>query len=135
KGISFKTYVLPIFSFVLLIPGIAFDYFGNPEFFQNETVRIIWYTAAYIPVGFPVFREAFENILKHDFFTEFTLMSVATIGAFILGEYPEGVAVMLFYTIGELFQNTAVNKAKNDIKGLLDVRPKEANVFRNNQWL
>lgn len=130
-----KTYVPAIFSFVLLILGIGFDYFKKPEFFQNEIVRIIWYTGAYIPVGIPVLREAFQNILKGQFFTEFTLMSVATIGAFILGEYPEGVAVMLFYAVGELFQSAAVNKAKNNIKSLLDVRPNEATVFRNNQWL
>lgn len=132
---AFKTYIPAIFSFILLMLGIGFDYFKKPEFFQNEILRIIWYTVAYIPVGIPVLREAFQNILKGQFFTEFTLMSVATIGAFILGEYPEGVAVMLFYAVGELFQSAAVNKAKNNIKSLLDVRPKEANVFRNNQWL
>src|SRR5690606_6583286 len=94
----------------------------------------LWYAVAYLPVGIPVFRSAFEAIIKGEFFTEFTLMSVATIGAFILGEYPEGVAVMLFYAVGELFQSAAVNKAKNNIKSLLDVRPEEANVFRNNEW-
>ena len=61
-------------------------------------------------------------------------MGIATIGAFAIGEFPEGVAVMLFYTIGEMFQESAVNKAKNNIKALLDVRPKEATVFRNNKW-
>jgi Cd2+/Zn2+-exporting ATPase len=134
NGFSIKTYIPAILSFILLITGILFDYFNLPEFFQNETVRIIWYTVAYIPVGFPVFKEAFQSILKAQIFTEFTLMSIATIGAFILGEYPEGVAVMLFYTVGELFQNAAVNKAKRNIKSLLDVRPDEAQVFRNNQW-
>src|SRR5690606_38477729 len=93
-----------------------------------------WYVVAYLPVGFPVLLQGFRTIRKGDFFTEFTLMSVATIGAFILGEYPEGVAVMLFYAVGELFQSAAVNKAKNNIKALLDVRPEEANVFRNNEW-
>ncbi len=132
---AFKTYIPAIISFILLVLGIAIDYFGKNEFFQNEIIRIVWYAAAYIPVGIPVLREAFQNILKGQFFTEFSLMSVATIGAFILGEYPEGVAVMLFYAVGELFQSAAVNKAKKNIKSLLDVRPKEANVFRNNQWL
>ena len=61
-------------------------------------------------------------------------MSIATLGAFILGEYPEGVSVMLFYSVGELFQNAAVNKAKDNIKALLDVRPNFATVFRQNQW-
>lgn len=131
---SFKTYIPAVISFLMLMVGILFDYFDKPEFFQNQTVRFIWYSVAYIPVGFPVFREAFETMKKGEFFTEFTLMSVATVGAFILGEYPEGVAVMLFYAVGELFQSAAVNKAKNNIKALLDVRPGSANVFRNNQW-
>lgn len=130
----FKTYIPAIISFTMLISGIAMDYFDQPEFFQNQTIRLIWYIIAYIPVGFPVFKEAFETIKKGEFFTEFTLMSVATIGAFILGEFPEGVAVMLFYAVGELFQSAAVNKAKNNIKALLDVRPDSANVLRNNQW-
>lgn len=131
---SFKTYIPAILSLVLLLSGIAMDYFDQPAFFQNETVRIIWYTIAYLPVAFPVIKEAFQTIAKGEFFTEFTLMTVATIGAFILGEYPEGVAVMLFYAVGELFQNAAVEKAKRNIQALLDVRPEEANVFRNNQW-
>src|SRR5690606_16545672 len=81
-----------------------------------------------------VLLQGFRLTLKGEFFTEFSLMSVATIGAFILGEYPEGVAVMLFYAVGELFQNAAVNKARNNIKSLLDVRPNSANVFRENKW-
>src|SRR5690606_29921595 len=131
---AFKTYFPAIISFTLLILGIAMDYFDQPEFFQNQTIRLIWYIMAYIPVGLPVFREAFETMKKGEFFTEFTLMSVATIGAFILGEFPEGVAVMLFYAVGELFQSAAVNRAKNNIKALLDVRPDSANVFRNKEW-
>ncbi len=62
-------------------------------------------------------------------------MSIATIGAFIIGEYPEGVAVMLFYAVGELFQNAAVNRAKSNIKALLDVRPNEALVYRNKDYI
>lgn len=131
---SFKTYIPALISFLMLMAGILFDYFDQPQFFQNQNVRFVWYLVAYIPVGFPVFKEAFETMKKGEFFTEFTLMSVATIGAFILGEFPEGVAVMLFYAVGELFQSAAVNRAKNNIKALLDVRPDSANVFRNNQW-
>lgn len=131
---SFKTYIPAVVSFLMLMAGISFDYFDQPAFFQNQTVRFIWYLVAYIPVGFPVFKEAFQTIKKGEFFTEFTLMAVATIGAFILGEFPEGVAVMLFYSVGELFQSVAVNRAKNNIKALLDVRPNSANVFRNNEW-
>lgn len=132
---SFKTYIPAILSFVLLISGIAMDYFDQPSFFQNQTIRLIWYIGAYIPVAFPVIKEAIETIVKGEIFTEFTLMTVATIGAFVLGEFPEGVAVMLFYAVGELFQNAAVNRAKNNIKALLDVRPKLAQVFRNGNWV
>ncbi|NND52126.1 MAG: cadmium-translocating P-type ATPase [Flavobacteriaceae bacterium] len=130
---NLKTYLPAIFSFVLLIAGIAVDYF---ETFPNFSgwIRILWYLIAYIPVGFPVVKKGWESIIQGDFFTEFFLMSIATIGAFVIGEYPEGVAVMLFYAVGELFQNAAVNKARGNIKALLDVRPKEANVYRNNDY-
>lgn len=131
--LSYKTYLPAFLSFLILISGIALDYF-NIGIFQNETLRFFWYFLAYLPVGIPVFKEAFKNIASGNIFTEFTLMSVATIGAFILREYPEGVAVMLFYAVGELFQDAAVNKAKGNIKALLDVRPNIATVFRNNEW-
>ncbi len=129
---NFKTYIPAIFSFVLLIIDIALDYF-DASFFK-DWLRIIWYVVAYIPVGFPVLKEGWKSIKNGDFFTEFFLMSIATIGAFIIGEYPEGVAVMLFYAVGELFQNAAVTRAKSNIKALLDVRPNEALVFRNNDY-
>ncbi|GIV29817.1 MAG: cadmium/zinc/cobalt-transporting ATPase [Bacteroidia bacterium] len=88
---------------------------------------------AYIPVGFPVIKEAVESIAKGEIFSEFLLMSIATIGAFAIGEYPEGVAVMLFYAVGEVFQTLAVKRAKANIKSLLDQRPDEVTVLRNNQ--
>ena len=131
---KFRTYLPAIFSFVMLIAGIAFDYFETFPYFSGW-IRIVWYVVAYLPVGFPVIREGWNSIVKGDFFTEFLLMSIATIGAFAIGEYPEGVAVMLFYAVGELFQNAAVNKAKRNIKALLDVRPNEALVYRNNDYV
>lgn len=129
---NFKAYIPAIISFTMLIIGIALDYF-NVAFF-NDWLRIGWYGIAYLPVGFPVVKEGWESIKKGDVFTEFFLMSIATIGAFIIGEYPEGVAVMLFYAVGELFQNAAVNRAKSNIKALLDVRPNEALVYRNDDY-
>ena len=129
-----KTYLPAIFSFVMLIVGIAIDYFDAFPFFKGW-VRIVWYTVAYIPVGFPVIKEGWESIKNGDFFTEFFLMSIATLGAFAIGEYPEGVAVMLFYAVGELFQNAAVNRAKGNIKALLDARPDEALVYRNGDFV
>ncbi|MBC6999605.1 heavy metal translocating P-type ATPase [Cytophaga sp. FL35] len=131
---KFRTYLPAIFSFVMLIAGIAIDYFDAFPFFKGW-VRIVWYTVAYIPVGFPVIKEGWNSILKGDFFTEFFLMSIATLGAFAIGEYPEGVAVMLFYAVGELFQNAAVNRAKGNIKALLDVRPNEALAYRDDDFV
>jgi Cd2+/Zn2+-exporting ATPase len=90
---------------------------------------------AYIPVAYSVFKEAIETIKQKVFFSEFTLMIVATLGAFLIAEYPEGVAVMLFYSIGEFFQNSAVNKAKRNIKILLDERPDKASVKRNGIYM
>ena len=118
----------------MLIVGITIDYFDALPYFK-DWIRIVYYTAAYLPVGFPVIKEGWNSINNGDFFTEFFLMSIATLGAFAIGEYPEGVAVMLFYAVGELFQNAAVNRAKGNIKALLDVRPNEALVFRDGEFI
>lgn len=127
---AWKEYLPAIISFVLLISGIAMDYFDI--IFFNDWVRLVWYVVAYIPVGFPVIKMGVNALRKGEVFTEFFLMSIATIGAFAIGEYPEGVAVMLFYAVGELFQSAAVRRAKDNIKALLDVRPKIASVLRGN---
>lgn len=135
QGVHFnnlRSYIPAIVSFILLVIGLVADYF-EPSFFK-DWIRIVWYAIAYVPVGFPVVKQGWKNIVKGDVFTEFFLMSIATIGAFAIGEYPEGVAVMLFYAVGELFQHAAVKKAKRNIQALLDVRPKEANVFRNGNY-
>ncbi|WP_218944364.1 heavy metal translocating P-type ATPase [Marinicella rhabdoformis] len=95
---------------------------------------VTWYIAAYLPVALPVIKETIKALKKGEVFTEFFLMSVATIGAMFIGQYPEGVAVMLFYAIGELFQNAAVNRAKKNITALLDVRPKTAHVLINSNY-
>lgn len=129
---NWKQYIPVSISLLMLLVGIAMDNF-IPDIF-NGYLRLGWYIVAYIPVAFPVFREAVETVKEKDFFTEFTLMGMATLGAFIIGEYPEGVAVMVFYSIGELFQNSAVNKAKRNIKALLDVRPDTATVYRNDSY-
>lgn len=128
-----KQYLPAIISFSMLLIGIAADNYFKPAFF-TQYIRFAWYAMAYLPVGFPVIKEGWEAILKKEFFTEFTLMVLATSGAFAIGQYPEGVAVMLFYAIGELFQSAAVRRAKNNIKALLDVRPSSASVFRNNRY-
>lgn len=121
-------------SFILLIGGIIMNAM-DLAFFREGYVALIWYVVAYLPVGLPVMKEAWESIREKEFFSEFTLMVVATLGAFYIGEYPEGVAVMLFYTVGELFQDRAVSKAKRNIGALLDVRPERALVCRDNRLI
>lgn len=121
-----------IISFILLIIAIIFDNYYPQSWFTGP-IRIVWYVIAYLPVGFPVVKEAWESALKGSFFSEFLLMVIATIGAFAIGEYPEGVAVMLFYAIGETFQSLAVTRAKTSIKTLLDQRPDEVTILENNQ--
>jgi len=125
-----KSYLPAIISFVLLMLGLVFDYFIKPSFFQGY-IRLGWYIAAYLPVGIPVMRDAVKSIAKGAFFSEFFLMSIATLGAFFIKEYSEGVAVMLFYAVGELFQTAAVNRAKRSIKALLDIRPDTVNIKKN----
>ena len=126
---NWKIYIPVSISLVMLLGGIVMD--NSLRQYFNSYYRLIWYILAYIPVAYSVFREAIETIRQKEIFTEFTLMIVATLGAFFIGEYPEGVAVMLFYSVGELLQNSAVNKAKRNIKSLLDVRPDRACVERN----
>lgn len=134
KFAAWKHYLPASVSFILLLMGLVFDYYLKLDFFQGY-IRLAWYTLAYLPVGLPVMKDAFTAIKKGEVFTEFLLMSIATLGAFYIGEYPEGVAVMLFYTVGELFQSAAVNHAKRSIKALLDVRPGSALVLRNGNYV
>ncbi len=90
-------------------------------------------SAAYLLAGFPVLRMAYRKARRGDFFNEFFLMSTATLGAFAIREFEEGVAVMVFYQIGEWFQDTAVDNAKKSIKSLLDIRPDRVTVLREGQ--
>ena len=128
---TFQMFLPAIISFVLLLVAIGFDNYFTQSWFTGW-VRIAWYLVAYIPVGVPVVKEAFESIRKGDVFSEFLLMSIATIGAFAIAEFPEGVAVMLFYAVGEVFQTLAVQRAKLNIKALLDQRPDEVTILENN---
>lgn len=130
---TLKIYLPSIFSFLMLLAGLAVDNFFSFALFTGW-VRIIWYGIAYLPVGAPVVLKGLKNIFQGQFFTEFFLMSIATIGAFAIGQYAEGVAVMLFYSIGELFQDAAVKRAKSNIKALLEVRPDIASVWRENKY-
>lgn len=124
---------LPALSFILLAAGLILGYL-DPDWFSPK-IKLVWYLIAYLPVGWPVIRESWEAARNKDFFTEFTLMAIASIGAFCIGEYPEAVAVMLFYTIGEMLQDRAVDRASRNISQLLDVRPERTDVFRSGSYV
>lgn len=117
-------------SFILLIIAILLDNWWPQDWFSGA-IRFIWYLIAYGIVGFPVIKDAFVSIRKGDVFSEFLLMTIATVGAFAIKEYPEAVAVMLFYSVGEVFQSMAVSRAKKNIKSLLDQRPDEVTILQN----
>lgn len=91
-------------------------------------VELALFVASYLILGVNVIVKAFKNLIRGQVFDENFLMCIATFGAFAIGEYPEGVAVMLFYQIGEIFQNMAINRSRNSIKALFDIRPDYANL-------
>ncbi|MDB5021492.1 MAG: cadmium-translocating P-type ATPase [Pedobacter sp.] len=97
----------------------------------NNYVSLFIYGAAFLLSGYKVLDLAYRKAIRFDFFNEFVLMSVATIGAFAIGAYSEGLAVMVFYSVGEWFQDAAVDKAKRNIKSLLDLRPDLVEVIRH----
>ena len=101
--------------------------------FENELINNGIFIVSYIIVGFEILKKAVKNIFRGKVFDENFLMSVATLGAFGIGEFPEAVAVMLFYQVGELFQDYAVDKSRKSITSLMDIRPDFANVYRNDK--
>lgn len=129
KEESWKTHwnlLTALFIFILmLVLKYAFDFV--PAAWIDFSIHAI----AFLLAGYNVLDLAFRNIKRGNVFNEFVLMSVATLGAFYIGAYSEGVAVMVFYCIGEWFQDTAVRNAKRNIKALLDIRPDEVTVLRN----
>lgn len=132
SGSTFDMFLYPAISFAALIVALALDNYVPQSWFTGW-LRVGWYVAAYLPVGWPVLKEAYESIRNGEIFSEFLLMSIATVGAFAIGEYPEGVAVMLFYSVGEVFQTLAVKRAKLNIRTLLDQRPDEVTILQNNR--
>ena len=101
--------------------------------FQCEWINNSLFILSYLIVGIEIVRKAIRNIIRGKVFDENFLMTIATIGAFAIGEFPEAVAVMLFYQIGELFQSHAVNKSRKSIASLMNIRPDYANLLRDNQ--
>ncbi|WP_405358021.1 cadmium-translocating P-type ATPase [Fusobacterium polymorphum] len=100
---------------------------------MSQTIQLILMLIAYILLGKDTVLKAVKNVEKGDFFDENFLMTVATLGAIIIGEYPEAIAVMLFYEVGELFQSYAINKSRKSIADMMDIKPEYANVIRDNK--
>lgn len=115
-----KLLLITIISIILTF--ISYNYVSN------KNLQLILYVTAYLLVGRDVIFQAIKNIKNGKVFDEHFLMSIATIGAFALGEYVEGIAVMLFYQIGEMFQAVAVNNSRDNINALIDIKPEFANV-------
>lgn len=132
KQAAWIGYIPAALSLLLLLTGIILDYREAPAF--QGILRLAIYTLAYLLVGFPVLKQAWANIVKGQVFNEFFLMGIASLGAFYLGEYAEGVAVMLFYVIGEHIQERAVLRSRRSIKSLIDARPATVEVFSNGSW-
>ena len=122
----------PALSLALLIAGIAMNATGV-AWFQNKWIQALWYGIAWMPTGLGVLREAIEEAREGDFFSEFLLMSVASIGAFAIGEYPEAVAVMALYCIGEVLQDRAVSRARGNIQSLIAFRPDRAVILADGE--
>ena len=131
-----RAFAAPALSLLMLVTGLSITHFGC-DFFHSEAPKLspvlkyLWYMAAFLPVGLPVVKEAAEGIVNGDFFNEFTLMTLACVGAFCIGELPEAVGVMLFYSIGETLQHGAVDRATRNISQLIDVRGERATVLRD----
>ncbi|WP_336156556.1 heavy metal translocating P-type ATPase [Fusobacterium polymorphum] len=116
---------------IIIISAILFAIALFVKMPQN--LQLILMLAVYILLGKDTVLKAVKNVEKGDFFDENFLMTVATLGAIIIGEYPEAVAVMLFYEVGELFQSYAINKSRKSIADMMDIKPEYANVIRDNK--
>ncbi len=122
----------PALSLALLVVGIAMSAM-EVSWFQNTWVRLAWYAVAWLPTGLGVLSEAIEEAREGEVFSEFLLMSVASIGAFAIGEFPEAVAVMALYCIGEALQDRAVSRAHGNIKSLIAFRPDHAVIIEQDK--
>ncbi|MEB8345444.1 heavy metal translocating P-type ATPase [Flavobacteriaceae bacterium KMM 6898] len=129
RNILNKPYSIPVICLVLLLLGITFDFFDLSFF--SPIISLVWFGITYLIIGAPVLSKSAKLIAKGNIYNEFVLMSVATLGAFLIGSYAEGVAVMLFYVVGELFQDIAVKKAKRSIEALLKIQEDKATVLEN----
>ena len=121
-----KKLIRIIISFILLVLAFILK-------LDNVIINNILFIISYLIIGYDIILKALRNITRGKVFDENFLMTIATIGAFFIGEFPEAVAVMLFYQVGELFQSHAVDKSRKSVASLMDIRPDYANVYRNEE--
>jgi len=126
---SFKGLIPILVSLVLFLVLFAMDHFGL-GWLDTLKLRGLAYAIVFLPVGFPVLKSAAKELGKGEIFNEYFLMTLAAVGAFYMGEYPEAVAVMLFYSVGEFFQEKGIGKAQRDIRALVELSPKKVVVLR-----
>ncbi|MDV0441664.1 heavy metal translocating P-type ATPase [Methanorbis furvi] len=127
-----KTLIRIILAFAILVSVIILQ---QTNIVSETAILLVLYLVPYAVIGYDVLTRAGKNIFHGKIFDENFLMTIATIGAFALGEYPEAVAVMLFYQVGELFQSYAVSKSRKSIAALMDIRPDHANIESNGQLI
>ncbi|OQB99886.1 MAG: Cadmium, zinc and cobalt-transporting ATPase [Firmicutes bacterium ADurb.Bin099] len=115
----------------LIRMGISVALLAPALLIQNRVISLILYILSYLVIGYEILIKSVKNIIRGDIFDENFLMTIATIGALVIKQYPEAVAVMLFYEIGEFFQEYAVEKSRSSISDLMEIRPEHANLITN----
>lgn len=123
---ALRSFIPEILSLVLLVTVVSINW-------ENEWLRLFAYIVALLPVGIPILVNTVKEWMHADFFNEFTLMVLASVGAFFIGEYPEGVAVLLFYSLGEKLEDVVSGDVKGQIKKLLGKMPKTATLLKDNK--
>ena len=122
-----KQLIRILIALILYVVVIVVDHIVDFKSLGGVILPLCLYGAIYLFISYDVIIKSLRNIFHGEIFDEFFLMSIATLGAFAIGQYPEGLAVMIFYQVGEWFQNYAVAKSRKSISELMDIRPDFAN--------
>ena len=125
-----------MFSVIFAILGVIFQFMKIEHcIYEMKLISVISFLISYFIIGIDILNKAIRNIFRGNIFDENFLMMIATVGALVIGEFPEAIAVMLLYQIGEEFQSIAVGKSRDAIKELMQIKPETANVYRNNELI
>lgn len=125
-----------MFSVIFAILGVIFQFMKIENcIYEMKLISVISFLISYFIIGIDILNKAIRNIFRGNIFDENFLMMIATVGALVIGEFPEAIAVMLLYQIGEEFQSIAVGKSRDAIKELMQIKPETANVYRNNELI